>query len=299
MKPLFKTTVILGSLLLALIIPITIFLLRSPVLIVTDIAFVGLYGQERIRKEAMLSSIILFRPVLTVEIADDAGDDIVQFAVAETSSKPFCVLFPLRYARAARLYRERNPQIPVVLLEGRYTEEHNPAISAAGGNLEDYFIYKSDINADFFNAALAAAAIDMGKNGKIVMIVDNLYQRQAREAALLALNRLESPLDLSVYTALSQYNADSGVSCVILAGIGAEYFEQHTGVPVIFFTWITPQLLPDDVVIAINDSPWAQTADAVRMVGANSASGLIQSKFRFLNPKIINNKSLRKMQKQR
>jgi len=272
-----KVLAVFASLALAAGVVFLVFLARPAALIVTDLSFAPLYGADRIREETLRSSAVLFRRVKTVPIADDAGDDIIQIAIAEASSKPFCVIFPLRFAQAARVYREQNPAVPVVLLEGRSAENANPASFAIGSNRDDYFIYKTDINADFYLAGLAAAVLDREKNGKIAVFLESSIQTQGKEAFLRALKDIEKPLQTSFYTAFSQFSGNSDLSCVVLAGIGAEYLEKYTDVPVIFFTWLDPTLIPADITVVLNDSPWAQAEQAVRMVAANLASGQIRS----------------------
>jgi len=278
-------------------VPFLVYIARSPVLIVTEQAFIGLYGKDRIRREASRSSFALFRPVKTVAVANDSGDDIVPFAVDEVSSRPFCVIFPLRFARSARLYHEQNPKITVILLEGRFPENSNPSEFALSGGSEGYFIYKTDINADFYRAGLAAASLNGDKNGSIVVFFDTRIQRQAREAFMEAINELENQPDTRFFTSFSQFYDISDLSCVVLAGSGAEYLEKKTGVPVILFSWLDPELIPSDVVLLVNDSPWAQVLEAVKRVKSGENQGRIRSKFELQKNKKFDRGILRKINK--
>jgi len=291
-----KLAIIAAAILAVFLILFIIFHARSPVLIVTDLAFIPLYGAQRIRSETLRSSLILFRPVKTVIVADDAGNDIIRIAISDTSSRPYCVIFPLRFAPSARLYREQNPGIPVVLLGSRYSED--TVLSAVGGDASDYFIFTTDIDAEFYRAGMIAAALDRDKDGKIFVFVESHIQTQAREAFLRAINSHEKPLETFFFTSYSRVPDYPDLSCVILAGTGAEYMERDSGVPVIFFTWIDPALLPRDIVVVINDSPWVQAVQAVRMVSGRVSNGLIKSEFKFINGKNIDRRTLRKMQKQ-
>jgi len=293
-----KILAISAGAVLAALIPLLVFHARAPVLIVTEQSFIGLYGKDRIRDEASRSSFALFRPVKTVAVANDSSDDIVPFAIAEVSSKPFCVIFPLRFARPARLYHEQNPEIPVVLLEGRFPDNSTPSEFAIGsGGSDGYFIYKTDINADFFRAGVAAAALDEGKNGSIVVFLDSRIQRQAREAFMEAINELENPLEARFFTSFSQFYDISDISCVVAAGSGAEYLEKKAGVPVILFSWLNPSLIPSDVVLVVNDSPWAQVLGAVKMVKSGEKQGRIRSKFELQKNKKFDRGTLRKLHK--
>jgi len=276
---------------------VIVFNLRSPVLIVTEQSFIELYGKKRMLNEGFYSSLLLFRRVKPVAVADDAGDDIIQAAVEKASSRPLCALFPLRFAGVARSYREKNPGIPAVLLEGRYTEEANPAAFAIGGNMEDFFIYKTDISADFYRAGLASAVIDGEKNERIAVILESNVQNQAKEAFSKALNDVKKPLQTSFFTAYSQFTGNQNVSCVILAGTGAEYLDKYSGIPVIFFTWINPELIPSDVALVFNDSPWVQAVSSVRMVQAGIKKGKIPSKILYTGGKGLGRKAVRKLRK--
>jgi hypothetical protein len=274
-----------------------VFFARAPVLAVTDEAFVRLYGQDRIRSESRAASFSLFRRVRTVLIADDAGADIVHIAVSEVSRRPYCVLFPLRFARAARIYSEQNPEIPVVLLEGRYPDSENAIFSSVGINPNDYFVYKTDFDDEFTKAGLVAAAIDNEKNEKIVVFIESHIQIQARTVFLQTLGSINKPLDTRFFTSFSDFPEISEISCVVLAGEGAEYLEKNSSVPIVFFTWNNPLFMPPEVVLLINDSPMVQTVRAVRMVSAGLKQGKIRSKYTVLKRQNIDTELLRKIVK--
>jgi len=287
--------IIAASIALAVIIVLSIFYIRSPVLIVTEQSFVDLYGKKRLRNEALVSSFFMFRAVKTVAVANDASDDIIPYAVAEIFSKPYCVLFPLRFIRSAQNYKEKNLSIPVVVLEGRYPEKENPAEKTLGANKSEYYIYKTDINNDFYNLGLVISSLkfkkependesvpEMEKKDKIIVFVDHNLTKM-KDIFIKGLYDRGILTETHFFSSFSQDMDTSHISCVILAGLGFEYLEKKTGVPVISFTWIDPLLLPSDIVMVINDSPWAQARQAVKMVGAGKKNGLIKSKFMVLN----------------
>jgi hypothetical protein len=292
-----KILIIAAIPILAAIIVFAVFYTRPPVLIVTEQSFVDLYGKKRLKNETLLSSIALFRSLKAVLIANDASDDIVPFAIKEISARPYCVLFPLRFIQSAQLYREQNPDIPVVVLEGRHSESENPAEKALGENKSEYFIYRTDINDDFYNLGLVISALKHEKepqkddsaletenNDKIAVYLDRNLS-QMNDIFLKGLYDRGILTETQFFNYFSQGAEKSDYSCVVLAGIGYEYIEKKIGVPTISFTWIDPFLLPSDVVVVINDSPWAQARQAVRMVGAGEKDGLIKSEFLVLDRK--------------
>jgi hypothetical protein len=290
-----KIIIIIAVFSLVLMIPFFFYLSRPPVLIVTDLAFVSLYGEKRVKQEGRAASLVLFRRVHLVSVADDASDDIVRIAVTDASSAPFCVIFPLRFIRGARIYREQNPGIPVIILEGRHGDSSTNSV--IGSNLNDYYIYKTDINTEFQKAGMAAAALDMGKNGKIAVFLDKQIQAQATAAFLQGINSFENSPQALFFNDFSQFYEIPGLSCVVLAGSGVEFLENNEGIPIIIFSWVDPLLLQSETALLINDSSLTQSVEAVRMVIAGQKEGLLQSKFVYFKNNYINRKILRKIYK--
>jgi len=296
---------------LTVIIPPFVFCFRSPVLIVMEKSFIDLYGKKRMDKEAFLSSLALFRPIKKVAVANDAGDDVVPFAVAEVSIKPNCVLFPLRFAKAARLYREMSPNIPVVILEGRYLEDENPAENALGAEKSEYFVYKTDISDDFYRIGLAVSAIkpNLGKKeensdlneeikGKIIVFIEQKLTKM-KDIFLRGLYDRGELLETHFYNSFSQYYDMSELFCVVMAGAGYEFLDKKTGVPVVLYTWLNPSLLPFDAAMVVNDSPFAQARQAVKMVKSGEKTGLIKSEFLVLDKNKFNGKVIAIIKKNR
>jgi len=275
---------------LALGIPCLVFFTRPPVLIVTDVSFVSLYGADRIRLERVCSSLALFRPVKPVVIADDTGDDIALFAIGEASSLPFCVLFPVRFAGIAGFYKERFPQIPVAILEGRGT----------GGNFStggDFFLFATDMESDFYRAGLCAAILDGDKNGRIVVFLEDPIQSGGREAFLRGMRGQGKVAEALFFASISELSGFSGLSCVVLAGSGAEFPERNQEIPVILFSWLNPAFVPLNTVLVFDDSPWAQAVPAVRMVASGIKNGRIPSKTLILSAKAADKYMPQKLKK--
>jgi hypothetical protein len=302
MRQKLKKTVIAASIAITALIPFFIFNMRSPVLIVTEQSFIDLYGKDRLQKESFFTSLALFRALKTVTVVNDAGEDIVPFAITEISLEPYCVLFPLRFTRSAKLYSELYPDVPVVLLEGRYPENENPAGNILGAEKDRYFIYKTDINDDFYRMGLAAASLKLKpvqkdddsvpeteKKGKIIVFLNRNFTNM-KDIFLKGLYDRENLQEAYFIESFSQYAEQTDVSCAVLAGVGYEYIEKKTDVPVILFSWLNPSFLPADVVMVVNDSPWAQARQAVKMVYEGEKNGLIKSEFLFISKKKFDRK---------
>jgi len=290
-----KQTAIAALIVLAVISPLFVFYIRHPVLIVTEESFIELYGKERINDESFSTSLALFRPVKIVTVANDAGEDVVPFAISEAAIRPYCVLFPLRFVRSARLYRDLAPNIPIVVLEGRYPEEESPAEGILGADSSEYFIFKTDINDDFYRVGLAVTAIKQkilnkdgiyvageGKNDKIIVFLEQRLN-EMKDVFLRGLYDRGKLLETHFFNNYTQYFEEPDLFCVVLAGLGSDFLDKKTEVPVISFTWLNPFLLPFEVVMAVNDSPMAQARQAVKMVKNGVKKGLIKSEFRILD----------------
>ena len=281
MKNKYIIIAVIAALTLAIFIPLIVFFIRSPILIVTEQSFILLYGQERLRREINRSSLALFRPVKVVAAANDAGADIVQFAVAEVSSKPFCVFFPRRFSYSAELYRGQNPGIRTAILEGRYPASFSSDVSGS-------YNYSSDVESDFFRAGYAAAVMSENRSGSIAVFMDSAlysyYGAAAREAFERGMNERETSQNAQplFYTSFSDRSVSSELSAVVIAGAGWEYLDSKTGVPVILFSWLDPDNMPEDVVIVIDDSPAAQLLQAAFFVKSEEEKGKIKSFFHII-----------------
>ena len=284
----FLLLAIAAGIVLASGIPCLVFFTRAPVLVVSDVSFISLYGVGRARQQRLRSSLALFRPVKPVVIADDAGDDIALFAIGEASSRPFCVLFPMRFADAAGLYKERFPEIPAIILEGR---------AAAGGTGGEFFLLATDMEADFYRAGLAAAILDGDKNGIILVLLEDSMQNVGQAAFLRGLRDQGKAAEPLFFTSFSEISDLSGVSCVVLAGFGAEYLERNQEIPVILFTWLNTDLVPQNTVLVFDDSPWAQAVQASGMAVSRIKNGRIPSKTLILPAKVADKYILRKLNK--
>jgi hypothetical protein len=306
-----KKTGIIAIAAAALIVTLFIFYVRSPVLIVTEQSFIEIYGKDRINDESFSVSLALFRPVKIVAVANDAGEDVVPFAITEASIKPYCVIFPFRFIGSARFYRELAPNIPIVVLEGRYPEGENPAENILGADNSEYFIFRTDINDDFYRLGLAVTAIkqksgqkdeNSGLNeegkGKVVVFLENNIN-QMRDVFLRGLYDRGDLLETHFYNYYAQYIEMPDLFCVVLAGMGSDFLEKKAGVPVISLTWLNPYLLPFDVVMIVNDSPLAQARQAIKMVGSGVKKGLIKSEFRVLDRTKFDRKAIAIFKKNR
>lgn len=229
------------------------FFSRTPVLVVTDVTFLQLYGQERAEQRRRRLSTALFRQVIPVPVAENAGADVIAVTVRDAFNSPHAVLFPYRYLDGARFFRRENPDVPVLVMGG----EHR------GDEGEEELVFAcADTTLDLYRAGLSAAAL---ADGKKILILDNgLFREEHRETlreALKAHGSIDEPIFLTIY---GDYAAYEEIGCVILAGPAERFLERNLDIPVILFSWLDPGLTPRPVTIVFDDSAWALAASAMR-----------------------------------
>jgi len=267
-----------------------IFNLRNPVIIVAEQFFIDIYGEKRLKKEVFNTSMTLFRPVKIALIDNKAGEDVVPYSVSGISSNPYCVLFPRRFLNAARLYKELFPNVDIVILEGQLP---------ITGDTSGFFVYRTDIESDYYKAAAAAANIAATVSneeikGKIVVFMPN---NSYREVITKGITEQELPVETLFYATYSDISKTPGLACVVLAGLGGEILDKIPEIPVITFSWLDPSMMTNNVILVIDDSPLAQAVQAVKMAKAAEEEGFIKSKFIIIDRKIFNNSLLQIIRK--
>jgi hypothetical protein len=275
----------------------TVFVLRSPVLLVTDRVYDQLYGRFRGLRMQAETSLRLFRRVKTVRIAEDAGTDVAVFAVESAVKKPFCVLFPYRYYREAEQYVQDYPGIPAAVLLGRIRE--NPADAGLPG-------IRTDTEGDYFRLGRAAAAFAWNRNegngaegeprqpGKILFLRDDLVSPEDWDAfnrGLKAEEYLLEPLDIRNG---NDFAVPEGVACAVLTGAAESFLGQNPSLPVILFSWLDPALTNSMVKVVFDDSPWAQAVPAAA-AAVKRGNETISSKVVVLEKRIAEKEFLRKI----
>jgi hypothetical protein len=272
----------------ALALPHLIFLARAPVLVVTDAPFAALYGETRIQRQRASASRTLYRRVKPVMVADGASPDILIIAISSAASKPFCVIFPRHQSSAAERYHEQFPEIPVVLFGGAVPASGLPAPEGL------LCVYGTDRETDLYRAGLFAGILAdarqrqeaeagsqsfaLWQDRAVTDAQRDLFSRGARE------RRPET--GVVFVSSAGEMPNERNLSCVVLTGAGAEYLERRTRLPIIMFSWVDPAMVPKEIAVVFDDSPWALAVPAVRMAASRQPEGKIPS-----NPLIISGNS--------
>jgi hypothetical protein len=295
------------GLFLILCLPGLIFLLRPPVLIVGDGPFVSLYGTSRLRQRQFEASASLFRQVKPVLVADTAGPDLVAFAVEEAYSRPFCVIFPYRYADGGRRYAEQFPEVRVIILDTRPAEISPPPEPPA--EFPDAGVpvtLKTRRREDFFRAGLLAGRISRaGKadspdtGGGILVFMERALSRTDKDALLAGTQKSEAAKLPLFLNAPAEYGGLAEASCAVLTGSAAEFLDRNLKIPLILFSWQDPAMTSRETFIIFDDSPWALAPEAVRLAvrGGEDRKSDISSDIIFPPGRIADKKLLRDLKR--
>jgi hypothetical protein len=288
-----------------LAVPGLIFFLRAPVLVVGDASFAGLYGPARLRRRQFEASAALFRRVKPVLVADNAGPDLVVFAVEEAGSRPFCVIFPYRYADGGRRYAGQFPETPVVILDTRPEDPLVPGQPEAAPDSGRLTTLKTRRREDFFRAGLMAGCIfragkagEEHSGGAILVFQERSLSQTDKNAvtAGLQMSGLDSqPLFLNTP---AEYGGLAEASCVIVSGPAAEFLDRNLKIPQILFSWLDPAMSSQETFVIFDDSPWALAPEAVRQGRAEgSGKGDISSDIIFPKGRIADKRLLKDLKR--
>jgi hypothetical protein len=229
------------------------FLFRPPILIVTDASFLQLYGSRHLKQENRRAELKLFRQLIPVIVDEGAGPDLVASAAEDAFRLPWAVFFPYRYLEGARLYKEKNPDVPV-LVAGR------PASKEAGDSVITFVA--ADAKADLYRAGLCAALLAGEK--KVLIFDAGLFPDEYRESfreELITRGFFEEPVFQRPST---NYPSYPEIGCIIATGPAAGFMEQDLEIPVILFSWTDPAITPRTVKIVFDDSPWVLAAEVFK-----------------------------------
>ena len=235
-----------------------VFLIRAPVLIVTDNSFYLLYGPARLRQKQIQISISLFRRVIPVIVSEHAGPDLVAIAAEEAASLPWAVLFPYRYLEGARRLRGINPDVRILVMGGR-------AKVPMGLDDMNIIYVQTDSAADLFRAGLSAAALAGEKN--ILVLEEELLAEEYRESLGETLKSHGFLGELHFRAPYEHISSYDNIGCAILVGSVFRFFDNNLDIPVILFSWLDPAFSPRSVKLVFDDSHWALAARALKSRG--------------------------------
>ncbi|MDR3192628.1 MAG: hypothetical protein LBT87_06140 [Treponema sp.] len=249
---------------------------RAPVIIVEDRIFEAIYGPFRLRKNQVLLSLALKRPVRVLKIEENAGDDVVVFTVESAAESPYCVIFSFRYYNAARRYNREYPDIPVGVFLGRYRE-------LTDTSSERFMLFGTDQKLDLYRAGRLAALLASTlppsgetseeeappgekKNPAILVFQDEYISNDLRDAFKEGLEDEDNQSNPRYLIGSSQYQSETDCDAAVIYGADPEFFGQSADIPGILFSWLDPALTPRKIKAVFDDSPLALAADLVPLI---------------------------------
>ncbi|MDR2785608.1 MAG: hypothetical protein LBB83_06810 [Treponema sp.] len=260
------------------------FLSRSPVLIVEDRLFEAIYGPARLRKKQGLLSLKLKRPIRIIRVEENAGDDVVIFAVESAAEIPYCVIFAFRYYDAARRYNREYPDIPAGVSLGRYREPENtgPERLAIFGTDQKTDLYRAGRLAALLASASPSSASPSSASPSSVETPEGQASPAEKPPVILVFQDENISGDLRNafkkglederngsnprYLIGSQYQSGTPCDTAVIYGMDADFFGQSGDIPGILFSWLDPALTPLKIKAVFDDSPLALAAKLVPLI---------------------------------
>jgi hypothetical protein len=241
------------------------FLSRAPVLIVEDRVFEAIYGPVRLRRKQALLALTLKRPVRVLRIEENAGDDVVVFAVESAAKNPYCVIFSFRYYSAARRYNRDYPDIPAGVFLGRYQE-------AGDTSSESLRLFGTDQKLDLYRAGrlaalLASASPSPGEEESPAIFVfqDEYISGDLRDIFKKGLEDEQNQSNPHYLIGSSQYQSETACGAAVIYGADPDFLGQ-SAVPGVLFSWLDPALTPLKIKAVFDDSPLALAGDMVPLI---------------------------------
>jgi hypothetical protein len=314
-----KLLIILTLIITALAVPLSLFFVRAPVLVVTDASFAVLYGAPHLRRQQVSASFSLFRRVKPIMIADGASHDIVILAITKAAKQPWCVLFPRSQSLAAMRFHEQFPEIPIALLGGLIPASSLPSpdgFLCVYGTDRETDLYRAGIFAEILGNVPLKPADPVEKPGrktekqeekpekaaevpqepaqKTYVLWQDRFVREKERDFFSRGAREGNPESTVIFAnSVNEIPDMNKISCAVLTGAGAEYLEKSPRTPVILFSWMDPAFAAQEIVALFDDSVWALAVPAARMAVAREAEGKIPSKTLIFSEKIGDNAIVR------
>jgi hypothetical protein len=242
-----------------------VFMLRSPVILVTDDVFSAVYGVRREHFKRIEMSARLFRRIKLTRISEEAELDAIVFAVQDAARNPLAVIFPYRYYNAALRYTMKNPKTIPIVLAGLNNVPIDSKPEEGGSAI---LFVKQDETVDFYRAGLCTALFSgrtphlfllpkTRDDDKTILVIKNektseqtgqVFERGVRKGGSGA---------SAVFKTINDNYPLNNLSCVVFWGPsnGFLYSSLENEIPNIVFSWIDPDFSSPNVKVIIDDSP--------------------------------------------
>jgi hypothetical protein len=229
-----------------------------------------------------------------VQVALDAGPDLVSLAVANAAKAPAAVFFPYRYADAAERWLADNPGGRAAVLGGaREAPEGGEAAWFQTDGATD--AYRAGL---FIALSLAEATAEQekapaeGENGEktpknaekppekgevYVFQGDRFLSMEEKEAFSRGLSEggwEKSP----VYPPGSWEYSRENIAFAAVFGKGGAFFRAATRAPFVIAAWADPASLPADCALILDDSAAGVAVPAFRLLEKGEKRGRIPSR---------------------
>jgi hypothetical protein len=249
------------------------YVIRPPLVLVVDEAFLALYGERRANMRRYILSTTLIRRVVFAEVAENADQDAAGFAVNGVSKAPFMALFPERYLSGADRYAAA---IEAAGLSGSIRTVVVDSGDGRGASIGRAESLRVDRETDLYRAGMCAAIL--AKEGDIVVYYQNSLSEAYREAfteGLTVAGYIKEPR----FSRNTESVSTENIGCaVLLSAVNANLLADRQNIPIVLFSWTDPEYTPNGVAVVFDDSLPAIAGQAGRGNGVLTAHAHILPK---------------------
>jgi hypothetical protein len=235
------------------------YLMRPPVVLVVDDAFLMLYGQKRANMRRYLLSATLLRRVEFALVAQDADEDAPGFAVSAVSPAPFMALFPERYLNGADRY---TAAIEAAGLSGSTRTMAVDSGDGRGVSIGRAESLRIDRETDLYRAGMCAAVL---AKGNTVAVYSQTALPQEHQDAFIAGLTAAGHAGEPLFARNTESVSAEGIGCaVMLSAINTSLLAVKQNIPIILFSWVDPEYTPGGVAVVFDDSLLAVAGQVAR-----------------------------------
>ncbi|MDR2842454.1 MAG: hypothetical protein LBV52_04575 [Spirochaetaceae bacterium] len=237
-----------------------IFVLRQPVLIVTDDYFSAIYGVKREHYKRIEMSVRLYRQIKFVNIAQDNNSaEVVAFAVEDASKHPYFVVFPTRFQNALEQYKKDKPNVRCYVINNLDKSlQETPGVATINSKVElDY--YRAGLCAGLLTKIPVkdnAGVLTYSLNERILFSDSETSIKYGKEMFVRGVKET-APKATVVTTDQNTSDLSDTYRVAVLFGhtdnILDNNFTMETSI--IVYTWLDPDYTPPNALITIDDAP--------------------------------------------
>lgn len=224
-----------------------IFFTRPGVYIISDEAELFIYGKNRAMLQTLKAASSLFRPVSIVTMPQTADVDLQLVYIEKSAPSPWALIVPIRYQPVAEAFSQKHPKAEV-LLWGR------------GSTSSFLSSFSVDYAADLSRAAKIAGPLASKMGIPPAIMFPRAFDAEYRNQLKLVFDQGLSAYGVSQGALILEKGSERITALSSVTYFPSDSSLQSLSAPMILFSGIRKDLLPNSVIAVFDDSLWPHIA---------------------------------------